>query len=819
MAEVKHTVIKGDTLSELAVRYGVTVADLVKLNHIQDPDFIVVGQELIITGEAKTTETNVTSTPTIGVFGLQSNTDRTVYVTWTWDKANTEHYQTMWHYDTGDGVWFVGNDSTTKHKQSTYNAPTNAKRVRFKVKPISKNKSTNGGSTSYWTAGWSTVKIYSFSDNPPKTPSAPTVEIVNYALTARLDNVDLNADYVQFQVVKDDSTTFKTSGSVKISTNSVSFSCNVAAGSEYKVRCRSVKGNLYSAWSPYSSNIETIPAAPTALTECRASSETSVYLAWAAVQSATSYDIEFATEKRYFDGSDQTTTVNNITSTHYEKTGLTSGDEYFFRVRAVNAKGSSGWSAIRSTIIGKKPAAPTTWSTTTTAISGEEVSLYWMHNTEDGSSQTIAELELIIDGVKETHTIRHSTSEEDKDKPGVYTLNTTGYTEGVSIQWRVRTAGITHTYGDWSVQRNIDIYAPPTLELQVTKASGEHINVLTVFPFYVRALAGPNTQYPIGYSLAIVSNEVYDTVDILGNEKHVNAGDTVYSKYFDTSEVLLVELSAGNIDLENNVSYTVKCSVSMNSGLTAEATSQLDVAWDKENHYEPNAEIGIDTDTYSACIRPYCEDIYGVPIEDIVLSVYRREFDGSFTELAKDIDNLANTFITDPHPALDYARYRVVAKTKSTGAISYYDVPGYPVGGKAVIIQWDEAWSGFDSPDEDRMEQPTWAGSMLKLPYNIDVTDNHKSDVALVEYIGRKHPVSYYGTQLGETSTWNVEVEKSDKETLYALRRLAIWAGDVYVREPSGSGYWANVTVSFSQKHCELTVPVTIEVVRVEGGI
>lgn len=45
--------------------------------------------------------------------------------------------------------------------------------------------------------------------------------------------------------------------------------------------------------------------------------------------------------------------------------------------------------------------------------------------------------------------------------------------------------------------------------------------------------------------------------------------------------------------------------------------------------------------------------------------------------------------------------------------------------------------------------------------------------------------MSYYGTQLGETASWKVEIEKSDVDTLYALRRLAIWMGDVYVREPS----------------------------------
>ena len=116
------------------------------------------------------------------------------------------------------------------------------------------------------------------------------------------------------------------------------------------------------------------------------------------------------------------------------------------------------------------------------------------------------------------------------------------------------------------------------------------------------------------------------------------------------------------------------------------------------------------------------------------------------------------------------------------------------------------------------MDRP-WTGSMLKLPYNIDVSDAYEQDVSLIEYIGRSHPVSYYGTQKGETATWNLEIPKKDKETLYELRRLAVWLGDAYVREPSGSGYWASVKVSFSQKHCEVTIPVTLSITRVEGGV
>ena len=62
-------------------------------------------------------------------------------------------------------------------------------------------------------------------------------------------------------------------------------------------------------------------------------------------------------------------------------------------------------------------------------------------------------------------------------------------------------------------------------------------------------------------------------------------------------------------------------------------------------------------------------------------------------------------------------------------------------------------------------------------------------------------------------------IERNDTETIYALRRLAIWPGDVYVREPSGSGYWAKISVSFDQTHCELTIPVKLDITRVEGGV
>lgn len=806
-----YIVKAGDTLSEIGARYGVDWRTLASRNNIAGPKYtIYVGQTIYIDTSAPAPAKNPSFTPVITHYGLLANSDRELYVAWTFDQSNVKEYEVTWWYSWGVGLAPYEKKTVTQ-KFATWTPPAYATKVSVAVKAIANNKPNSKGEDSgvpYWTGNQCSSKLYQYSSNPPtEIPTKPTLSVKDYTFTAEVNNVPDNVTSVEFYFVWNDSSSSTAIKTAAVKSNRAVATITNSTNGSYKVRCRYVNANGKSDYSEWSESKTPAPVATKGIKTLRAESATSIYLDWDAVAGAETYEIEYATNKDAFDITNDTTPVNGITTTRYVITGLDSGFEYFLRIRAVNSEGESAWSAIKSVVIGTKPAAPQTWAYTTTAIVGDEVILYWVHNSEDNSEQTAAQVELTIGGETTVKTVTTST----------YAFGTSGYYEGATLRWRVRTKGVLNEYGDWSVQRVVNIYAPPSLMLTLTDGNGTDALIVERLPLRLRAITGPVTQEPIGYHISVVADSAYETVDYMGRPKVVSAGTTIYSKYFDISDELSTELSASDIDLENNASYTLTCVVSMNSGLTATESRTFTVAWE-DNQYVPNAEITVNREAITTSIVPYCNDLEGEPIPGILLSVYRREFDGTFTELSKEIDNLKPVTVTDPHPALDYARYRIVATTEETGAVSYYDLPGIPVQEKAIVIQWDETWSDFDVTEYPTGDRP-WTGSMLKLPYNVDVSEENSPDVSLVKYIGRSYPVSYYGTHLGSSASWNCEIPKDDAETIYALRRLAIWMGDVYVREPSGTGYWANITVSFNQKHCEVTIPVSLSITRVAGGV
>ena len=786
-------------------------------------------------------------------FKLQAGSDRTMEAIWSYTGAT--HFWYRWEqWDNAGHLWLKEqNQNYSIINQNpaatfTFDSTEGWNVGKFSIIPVDENGNVLPNTV------WSYLE-YDFRNNPPLLPPDPNFDIdENNKLTVTMDNINpnINGKEIEIAIYQDDTTKFKSAiVPINFTTLTLSYTCDVDPGHTYRLRCRAIRGNIYGGWTNFTSSEKSVPTAPEEITTLESkviveqgNRTYGVYIEWSPVETAESYTIEYTTNPIYFDtGSNvSSATVDKQTGEHALLTDITLGHEYFFRVCATNSKGKSKWTEIRSTNVGTRPSAPTTWTTTTSVIIGNNINLYWTHNSTDGSVETTARLHMeAIDTTDPTSVpmtiekvIRHQVVEnESANRTSSYTINSTDpewtfLQQGFKIKWKVQTAGVTSEYSEYSTEREINFYAQPEVSIDLKNNNGESIDEVSSFPFYLSVLATPPAQTPISFYIEVVANEGYTALDDVGNQKVINPGDIVYSRTYDPSSSnswrFALEFTPGNIDLQSGVSYTIRCTVAMNSGLNGTSEKSFNVFFD-EKYYDVRANINLNTETYEATINPLCYEFNNTGsgiteelVTDCLMSVYRINYDGSFTEIAKDINNQEDLYITDPHPTLDYARYRVVAKETTTGAMSYSDIEPVKFGEYAIIIQWAEKWVNFDEGDESAVEKP-WSGSLLRLPYNITISDSNSKDTTLVEYVGRSHPVSYYGTQLGVTSNWTTAIPKYDKETLYAVRRLSKWTGDVYVREPSGTGYWANVNVNYNINYDSLIIPITISVTRVEGGI
>jgi len=713
MASITYTVKSGDSLWKICA--GKTNADasvisgntinakintLVELNSIPNPNLIRVGQILTLSGTASgTTSSSSTQSSTappnhvvITEFGLKADSEsgRDVVAIWNWHKHgdNLEKYELQWEWDYPNASMPNGYETkyTTTDVTDTWASfsipeefPEKTTFAQVFITPIAKQMKDKDGKDigPYWTAD-RIGATYRFAENPPKTPNKPTCKIEDTTLTMEIANIPnkLDASYIVFQVVKDNTSAIYTSPKIPIVAvtddyGKVSHTYTVSLGSNYTVRAKSVGANgKESGWTEFSEEAATKPSAPTLIEDsCRRvkrveDNSQAAHLEWTAVPNATYYEIEYTNIKADFDNGtgnftpksteDDRTTIDIVFSNDQL------GKEFFFRVRAVNddIKDSDNKKSEPSNIVsipvGSIPDAPSTWSTSDSAFSGDTtyrtdedgnkyvdytpMELNWVHMPTDNSKQSLAELWIKVgDNDAVSYTLTNTT---DADTTGeridekiygygtavsykgnmYFKMDTNAFTNA-KIQWKVRTAGITDTVSDdkWSAPRTIYIYEKPTLELSVTKAmdgTGGIVETLTGFPFYVRgtlSLTDYTIQRPVGYHLRIVSNDYYVTVDDIGRTKTVNPGDAVYSKYFDTSfdsfvdvsNALLVEMSANNIDLESGMRYTIYCNADMSTGLAVGNQHDFTVSW-VDVEYAINADISINNDAYTALITPYC---------------------------------------------------------------------------------------------------------------------------------------------------------------------------------------------------------------------
>lgn len=804
---------------------------------------------------------------------LQPGTSNEYYVTWTYSKPHLKEFSYQWVYYNQSDVAFEGSSGTVEVKNlgdntytTTYSPPGEAVSIAFRVKPVAKTHNKKVGKKTkqveYWKGTWSSFKKAKTKPNlVPDNASNPDVELKKDQLFAFVDVTDSKTKMIEFQLIQDDLHTFST-GKSTVSLARASIVWTIPEGHHFKVRCRGMgeTGLMSLEWSGYSQTVYSRLPKLTGKIDIEQLTPESVKITFSnPVSGAEAYEVEYTTNKDYFDTSSLVSSETVTTKGSYiivSGISQSSGGVYYFRIRGKRTSQTSSaeaeWSDIIVLPVGKAPTAPSTWSSTSIAKIGESVILYWIHNSADGSKEKTARIVYSVDGVEKSPIVIDNPdfgNEFAETKVRQYIFDTSSFSKDVEITWKIQTRGIIDEYSPYSTTRKFKVYYPPTVIVGIYKrnrwfwdpfdfeiddiysAIGDYEDPyslpdeeITQYPILIGAKAEPMTQQPLEANFSIFSEQAYETLDFDGTTKFVGEGEQIFSRtvpythHESISNQFRLSLLPSDILLENGMTYRLVCTVAMGSGLKAK--TELIFTMNLESpDYDVNAEITYDEDNYCCYIQPFCRDEEDNLVRGIKLSVYRRNFDGEFIPIAKNLKNSDQITVLDPHPNLNQAMYRLVAQSGTNGGIFAYDLPPEPIEETSIVIQWDERWKDFHWEGDDALFEPVITVQRLVLPYNIDITDNASVDVNHVEYIGRKHPVSYYGTQVGQTASWSSEIPWYDTETIDKIRQLQIFTGDCYVRELNGAGYWATVQISFTRTHCELAIPVTLEITRVEGGV
>lgn len=610
--------------------------------------------------------------------------NRQYVASWEFTQSHLDYYSIQWYYYTytsdvkydssgkliSEGIWIQGSTSNSTTKRSTYTPPENASKIRVRVKPVSKKTKKSGNKTTYWWTGeWSSWKERNVTDNSfvPNAPNTPTITTDGTNVTFEVTGLADNVDSVMFEYADTyEGARYTGRQTVRKSYGSASWTLYGTAGHTYIARAKTinivnktvngktVQYQYESAFSAWSGGYSTIPETPIGLTVV-ANSVSSVSVHWDSVSGAKTYIIGYARNQEdliSMSGSySSIQTSENVTSATI--TGIESGHVYYFRMAAVNeSNGRSEWSNIATAILGTKPNPPTIWSSTVVVKKGEHINLYFVHNSADGSAMREYDIEIYQNGNHYT-TIHEYNQNQDNygellDKTNVYSLDTSTFNDSDIITWRVRTIGVHPDYSEWSATKGFNVYEPPSISLGLY--SGENYNnplsIIDHFPLHIHGNAAPLSQNLINYNISIISNEDYDSgYDEYGETININAGDEIFSKSYNATNgnVIDIFLNPGDIDLENGMEYTIKCTGAFSSGLTAEIAIIFYVSWEDEQ-FLIDGVVDYNSDELSANIRPTCRVMYPSDIEEVMSQTDTEYYPGDIVVREKTGKNSATSF-------------------------------------------------------------------------------------------------------------------------------------------------------------------------------
>lgn len=780
---------------------------------------------------------------------MQQGSDRGVYAQWKFSipkaAAWTEGFEYDWEYTTGarmaptkaqkkagkpgDLVWLPGSSGSAQFSSTltssgmhriTYTAPSSAIEVRCRILPLSnsrdkkvsvtktytnnklKKTTTNKESFPYFTGSWSGYASHDFRSDALAAPSVEA-ELMDNGTTAvvTVSSDDADAGWCDVEVT-DSGGKIAARAYDKPLSGEASFSFALAAGRSYTARARvqttSNGSKKNSQWASAAA-FATKPAAPTG-PSAAATGPSSARVTWTAAAGAESYTVQHTTgtAEKFETDPESVDEVDGISATSYTPSGLDQNAVHWFRVRAVNGTGESAWSAACSCLVATKPEAPTVYGMQPSYIEADDAVVRWTHNSADGSAQSAAQVDVAYSGANAPSGLTVTVGAAER-----YTLSLAGAGDATAVAVRVRTKGAHADWSPWSGTVGFTVYEQPQLQVTLSQGSGTPLGAsspLGSFPVLASLAASGGGDSPVGYDVSIVCTSGADYIDEYGYTARMDAGGVAWEEHYATSDdPLAVAVAAGDAFLADGASYELRAAVAMESGLRAEASAPFSVSFDMELP-APIAEVTFDADSLTADVVPACFDVdgtTGVETSDLrpgtLLSVYRIGQDGILVPLARRVPNDGTRTVTDPHAAFGTCWYHVVATDEATGASSFSDWSADSSHPDTVIM-----WGGDWRPAGDGETRYEYDGTVLDGFCNSTFSQDGEAENEPARYSGRKRPVHYYGEGLVESMRYDLQFERADARTMALVRALMSFPGDVYVREPTGTGFWAHVRCTLS---------------------
>lgn len=527
----------------------------------------------------------------------------------------------------------------------------------------------------------------------------------------------------------------------------------------YKVAVTNSSGTATSASSGTTYNT---PAAPTAITAARDSSNAVVLTITNPAVTATALELQRSTDASTW------TTVATVSGTVTSTTDSPGGGTFYYRARNTRGTLASAYSAASNSVVTVvAPNPPTLVTPANSAVfstAASTITVQWTHNTIDGSAQTYAQVRYSTDGGSSwtTATVTGATA--------TYSI-TDGFSDNTTVTWQVRTKGAADDYSDWSASRTFTVYQQPSVSI-TAPASGDTI-----------------TTMPIGVTLSYS-----DGVNTLSS-----ATLTVYDGTTAVYTVSLGTATSTSIDADewlptNGGAYTLQADVTSTSGLTASTAADISVSF-----VEPDtASLACENNPYTGTvsIQATIDSGSGATSAESI-SIYRVA-NGNTVLLASGLADGAS--VTDYYAPLN-TEYTYIAATFAASGAAAQTVTANTLVTNRFFMMWDGgtsfAYGIYDGTGNVAMTRP---------------------ERVQVRYAGRKWPVSYDGVALDDsrTLTWTVET-LDERDRLYALMDGATGVyksldGDVF---PADFEVRINITFTAPATFGKATAAIT----RIDGTV